>query len=139
MSGNLIATSLPPIDATTLPFYAGAAYGLFKAGRDVYDFWRKRKDGHRAEIAHAAEGATRTREEAEHLIAIQEKTIARLDTELAAAARREAEAIRLKVAAEEAAAEAEEKLTTASRQWFERQGWIADLERRLADLERVKD
>lgn len=139
MTGNLIASALPPLDSSTLPYYAVLAYGAVRGGAKVYEWvtaqLEKRRKGHAEEVGRATEGATRTRAEAENLIAIQDKTISRLTGELAEAehkaaeAKKEAEGLRSDVMKLDA------KLASAGRQWFEREGFINELERRLEALE----
>jgi chromosome segregation ATPase len=139
LTGNLIASALPPLDSSTLAYYAVLVYGVVKVAAKGYerlsDFLDKRKRGKADEMAHLTEETIRTRAEAEHLIDIQGKTIARYEKDIAAASRRELEAEGRAKEWEAKAKELDAKLATAGRQWFEREGVIDELARRLKKLE----
>jgi hypothetical protein len=137
---NLIASALPPLDSANLAFYAVLLWGLVKGGAKAYEavtaYLERRKQGHAAEIDRATEGSRMSREEAVHLAEIQERTINRLEKELAEAEGRERVERDGRQAAEAEAGKLDAKLATAGRQWFEREGFIKDLERRLEALEK---
>lgn len=139
MKDSLIASALPPLDPSTFPYYAVLLYAAIKGAAKGYEwltrFLAERKKDHDAEIGRATEGARMSREEAVHLAEIQDKTIARLEKELSEAEHREAEAVELAKDWEVKAAELAAKLGSAGRQWFEREGVIDELGRRLKKLE----
>jgi hypothetical protein len=136
---SLIASALPPLDSSTVLYYAVLVLAAIKGAAKGYewltDLLDKRKKGKADEIGRLTEDAVRTREEAEHLIALQEKTIVRQDTELAAALRKGAEAVKEAEDLRAQVVKLDAKLTTAGRQWFEREGVIDELGRRLKKLE----
>jgi CRISPR/Cas system CSM-associated protein Csm2 small subunit len=139
VTGNLIASALPPLDASSFPYYvvllAVGIKGAAKGYEWLTDFLEKRKKGKADEIGRITEGAVRTREEAEHLIELQEKTISRQDAELAAALRKGAEAAKEAEDLKAQVAKLDAKLASAGRQWFEREGFIDELGRRIKKLE----